>query len=191
MKLSVLPIWVLGVFAFCLFIARRAKHNQAINTKEARSAYVLLLTLFVWTLISTVLGIKGIHASPWLQERIPLLWQANVPVVIVVIGLLLSPTLRSALRGIVSSTPWHWLVFFSGVTHWGTGRSGQRDQRRNHIQLCVLGRHPRLFLRPLRSRRGVAGSAKSRQQSLPDGLELDRRSNHPTADIWFDELFYE
>jgi len=61
------------------------------------------------------MGIKEIHASPRLLERIPLLWQANVPVVILVIGLLLSPTLRSALRGIASSTPWHWFIFFEAL----------------------------------------------------------------------------
>ncbi len=61
--------------------------------------------------MSIMLGIKGIHASPSLRERIPLLWQANVPVVILVIGLLVSRNLRSSLRGIASGTPWHWLVF--------------------------------------------------------------------------------
>ena len=115
MKLSVLPILVIGVFAFCIFIARRAKRSQAINTEEARSVYLLLLAFFVWTLTSIVMGIKGIHASPRLLERIPLLWQASLPVVILVIGLLLSPTLRSALRGIASSTPWHWFVFFEAL----------------------------------------------------------------------------
>ncbi len=115
MKLSVLPILVIGVFAFCIFIARRAKRSQAINTEEARSVYLLLLAFFVWTLTSIVMGIKGIHVSPRLLERIPLLWQANVPVVILVIGLLISPALRSALRGIASSTPWHWFVFFEAL----------------------------------------------------------------------------
>ena len=114
MNISILPVFVIIVFAFCIFITRRAKTNQAINTAETRSVYVLLLMFFIWTVISIVLGIKGIHASPSLRERTPLLWQTNVPVVILVIGLLLSRTLRSALRGIASSTPWHWLVFFQG-----------------------------------------------------------------------------
>ena len=115
MKLSVLPILVICVFAFCIVIARRAKHNQAITREEARSVYLLLVTLLAWTLISIVLGIKGIHASSWLLERTPLLWQANVPIVILVVGLLFSRTLRGALRGIASSTPWHWLVFFQAL----------------------------------------------------------------------------
>ncbi len=115
MKFSILPIFLTGVFAFCLFITRRAKINRAINTAEVRSVYVLLLAFFVWTLISIALGITGIHASPALLERVPLLWQACVAVVILAVNLLLSGNLRSALRGIAASTPWHWLVFIQAL----------------------------------------------------------------------------
>lgn len=115
MKLSVLPILVIGVFAFCIFIARRARANQSITSAEARSVYLLLLMFFIWTLISVAMGIQEMHASPALMERIPLLWQACVPVIITIIGLLLSRKLRNALRGIASSTPWHWLVFFQAL----------------------------------------------------------------------------
>ena len=115
MKLSTLPILVACVFAFCVVLAQRAKQHQAITRAEARSVYLLLVALFVWTLTAAVLGIQGIHASPWLQERVPLLWQATVPVLIVAVGLLLSRTLRGALRGVASGTPWHWLVFFQGL----------------------------------------------------------------------------
>lgn len=115
MKLSVLPILVISVFTFCIAIARRARANQSITAAEARSVYILLFMFFVWTLMSVAMGIQGMHASPALLERVPLLWQACVPVIMVVIGLLLSRTLRSALRGIASSTPWHWLVFFQAL----------------------------------------------------------------------------
>jgi hypothetical protein len=49
------------------------------------------------------------------MERVPLLWQACVPVVILAIDLFLSRNLRSGLRGIASGTPWHWLVFFQAL----------------------------------------------------------------------------
>jgi hypothetical protein len=104
---------VIGIFAFCIFITYRARKNQSINTSEAHSVYILLLAFFIWTLIVIVLGIKGIHVS--LMERVPLLWQACIPVVILVIDLLLSRNLLSALRGIASGTPWHWLVFFQAL----------------------------------------------------------------------------
>jgi len=109
MKASVLPILVLLIFIFCIGITRRARLNQSISVAEGRSVYALLLAFFAWTVIAVVLGIKGIHPS--LMEHIPLLWQACVPVVLLTIGLIFSRTLRSGLRGIVATTPWHWLVF--------------------------------------------------------------------------------
>jgi hypothetical protein len=115
MKFSILYISVIIVFAFCLLIARRAKRHQSVNVAEVRSVYLLLLVFFVWTLISFALGITGVHTSPSLLERVPLLWQACVPIIILAIALLLSRTLRSALRGIAVSTPWHWLVFLQAL----------------------------------------------------------------------------
>lgn len=115
MKFSILPIFLTAVFAFCFLITRRAKTNRAINTAEVRSVNFLLLAFFVWTMISIALGMKGLHASPALMERVPLLWQACMPIAILAINLLLSRNLRSALRGIAASTPWHWLVFFQAL----------------------------------------------------------------------------
>ncbi len=106
MKCSILPVFLIGIFAFCIFITYRARRNQSINTPEVHSVYFLLLALFIWTLIATVLGIKGIHVS--LMESVPLLWQACISVVILVIALLLSQNLISALRGIASGNPCHW-----------------------------------------------------------------------------------
>lgn len=109
MKVSVLPIFIILIFIFCIGITRRAKLNQSISVAEARSVYGLLLAFFSWTVLAAILGIKGIHIS--LMQHIPLLWQACVPIVLLITGLIFSPTLRSGLRGIVANTPWHWLVF--------------------------------------------------------------------------------
>ena len=113
MKFSILPIFVIIIFVFCIFITRRAKNHQAINTAEERSVYFLLLTFIVWMLISIVLGINDLHVR--LMESVPLLWQPCIPVIILGIDLFLSRNLRSGLRGIASSAPWHWLVFFQGL----------------------------------------------------------------------------
>ncbi len=109
MKVSIVPVLVIIVFIFCVGITRRAKTNQSINAAEARSVYALLLAFLGWTVITVVLGIKGTHIS--LMEHIPVLWQACVPVVLATIGLIFSRTLRNGLRGIVATTPRHWLVF--------------------------------------------------------------------------------
>jgi hypothetical protein len=113
MKFSALYVLIPAVFAFCIFIIRRAKKNHSINEAETRSLYLLLLAFFIWTLISLVLGIKGIHLS--LMKHLPLLWQACIPIIIAVIYLIFSKTLRNALRGIASATPWHWIVFLQAL----------------------------------------------------------------------------
>ena len=115
MKPSILPVFVIIVFGFCVFITLRAKRGQSITSGQAASVYLLLLSLFGWTLISAVLGLKGIHTSKLLLQRVPLLWQACVPVFIAAVHLSISRSLRSALRAIADSTPTHWPVFFQAL----------------------------------------------------------------------------
>jgi len=112
MKFSVVPIFVVFVFSFCVFLTYRAQKNGAIVRSEARNVYFLFFVLFVWTLISAGFSIKGGEMSSVFHESIPFLWQACVPVVIVVFALLFSSSLRSAMRCIASGTPAHWFVFF-------------------------------------------------------------------------------
>ncbi len=112
MKSSILPILLIVVFIFYIFLIRRGKDNKSITTMEANSAFLLLSVFFAWTLVSTFLGIKELHVSRAFMKQVPFLWQACVPVLILIIALFFSSNLRSALRGLASSTPWHWLVFF-------------------------------------------------------------------------------
>jgi hypothetical protein len=138
-----MPIFIVIVFAFCFFITYRANKNQSINTAEARSVYFLLLALFVWTLISIAMGIRDLHVT--LMEHVPLLWQANVAIVILVIALFFSRNLRSGLRGIASGTPWHWLVFFQA------------------LRIGALGSVIKGIIWYFRSHRGLAAAAESHQ----------------------------
>ena len=113
MKLSILPVFVVFVFIFCIAITRRARSNESIKAAEARSVYALLLSFFAWTLVAVVLGIKGTHVE--LMARVPLLWQPFVPVVLLSTAFTFSGTLRSGLRGIATSTPGYWLVFIQAL----------------------------------------------------------------------------
>jgi len=110
MKISITPVFVALVFVFCIAITRRARSHGSINTAEARSVYVLILVFWVWTLIAVGLGIRETHLA--LMSRVPLLWQALVPVVLLLIAFAFSGNLRRGLRGIARSTPGHWFVFF-------------------------------------------------------------------------------
>ncbi len=113
MKLSLVPLLVVLILAFAVFITRRAKKKQAISGAEARSVYFLVLVFAVWTAVVIALGMGDIHVA--LMDQIPLLWQSGIPVTILFINLILSRNLRRALHGIASSTPQHWLVFFQAL----------------------------------------------------------------------------
>ena len=113
MRLSILPIFVILVFVFCLLITLRARRGGSINRAEARSVYYLVLALVAWTVVLVGLGINGIHVA--LMKSVPLLWQAGVPVGIAMIGFVVSGNLRPAVRGIATSTPGLWLVLIQAL----------------------------------------------------------------------------
>ena len=113
MRLSILPIFVILVFVFCLLITLRARRGGSINRAEARSVYYLVLALVAWTVVLVGLGINGIHVA--LMKSVPPLWQAGVPVGIAMIGFVVSGNLRPAVRGIATSTPGLWLVLIQAL----------------------------------------------------------------------------
>jgi len=113
MKMSLLPLLVSMVFIFCFALTRRAGMNQYISVAEKHRVYTLLLALLLWTWVSTLLGMRGTHLL--LMQRIPLLWQACVPVIIVITGMLVSKKLQSGVHALVANTPWHWLIFIQAL----------------------------------------------------------------------------
>jgi hypothetical protein len=121
MKISVIPFFILFLFAFIVLITRRARHNRSITGKEAGSLYTLIGALAIWTLVSTGMGLAGLHTSDWLFQTVPLLWQAVLPVVIVMTPFLLSKRLQGALLGVAVSTPVVWLVLIQALRIGGLG----------------------------------------------------------------------
>ncbi len=112
MNISILPVFVLPIFAFCIFLTRRAQNNQTITKEEAKSVTAMLIAFTLWTVISVVLGFRGVHLS--LMEKSPFLWQSFVPVTVLMIALLF-PTIRSGLSKIATSTPGYWFVFIQAL----------------------------------------------------------------------------
>lgn len=103
-----LPLFVALVFIFCFAITYRAKIKGLIDAMEARSIYILLTGLLIWTLLSALLGVQGFHTQFALD--IPFLWQAFVPVILWISAFLISSRFRSGLLGICTATPSHWLI---------------------------------------------------------------------------------
>ena len=115
MKLSIVPLFVLLVFAFCIFITHRARRDEAMSEIETRSVYIFIGGLFLWTVAAAFLGLRGIHSSPELLDRVPFLWQAFVAVAMWMAMYIFSSTLRGALNGLADSTPATWLVFVQAL----------------------------------------------------------------------------
>ena len=115
MKLSILPFLVMAVFCFSVWIARRAEKQQIIRTAEARSVYILMAVLLLWTLASGLLGLMGVHQQPLVRQAVPFLWQAAVPVILLLTALWFSPNLRSAAAKLAVHSPQHWLAFFQAL----------------------------------------------------------------------------
>ncbi len=113
MLMSILPIYTALVFAICLSLVYRAQTHGALLRKEASAVYGLFAIFAVWAVVVTILGLKGIHIS--LMAKIPLLWQAFIPMTIWMTAFALSRTLRRALWAIAKATPRHWLVLIQSL----------------------------------------------------------------------------
>ncbi len=115
MNLSIVPSYVLLVFAFCIFIIYWARRNRAMSQVETRSVYFFVAGLFGWTVVATIFGLRGIHSSPELLERIPFLWQAFVAIAMWMVMYAFSNNFRGAMNGLADATPATWLVFVQAL----------------------------------------------------------------------------
>lgn len=115
MNFSILPIYIVLLFAFYFFLVRRANKTGLIDAGQVRAVHLLLGSLMIWSVVAAVMGLMGVHASRELLEGYPVIWQARVPVVILAIYLLVSGNARQGLKGTMRATPLSWAVFFQGL----------------------------------------------------------------------------
>ena len=64
MKPSILPILIVVLFAFIIFITQRAKRGGKITLTQARAVNILILALGAWTAGSFILGLRGVTYVP-------------------------------------------------------------------------------------------------------------------------------
>ena len=64
MKFSTLPFLLATVLMFIAMITRRAVKLDYIQPQNAKNVYYLLGILGLWTVVSSILAIKGFYASP-------------------------------------------------------------------------------------------------------------------------------
>ncbi len=103
---STLPILVICLFGFLLWMVARARSSAAISGGQARGAYWLVGVLVIWTVVLTGLGMRGVHQAVATWPVAPrVLWQAAAPVAIVMLALLV-PSLRATVAIVGDVTPW-------------------------------------------------------------------------------------
>lgn len=112
MTLSTLPMVILLIYgAFWFQINRLFRQGKLDITQKIAFAMMLCVLLF-WALILGNQSSRGLLTTTAFQELAPGYWLPFVPVVVVVLGLLLSPALRTGIVILLDETPAHWL---SGV----------------------------------------------------------------------------
>lgn len=111
--MSILPIYTGLVLGLCFVLVVRAQGRVGLSTFETMAAYGLMACFLAWTAVAVALGQRGLHVT-WM-ERIPLLWQAMVPMAIWMTGVALSPALRRTLRKVARATPAHWLALVQAL----------------------------------------------------------------------------
>lgn len=112
-SISILPFYVVLVFGFLTAIVRRASRSHRLTARESIHLYGLIFALLVWTGVVVVMGVQNLHLD--LAKRIPLLWQALVPVAIWTTAAMLSPTTRRSLHKLAIATPPHWLTWIQAL----------------------------------------------------------------------------
>jgi len=110
MSFSLPPLFALALLAFLLWMACRARRSAAISSGQSRGAYGLVAALALWSVVLVALGLGGVHEALAAWPVAPqVLWQAVVPVAIVMLALLV-PSLREALAILGDVTPWRALI---------------------------------------------------------------------------------
>ncbi|WP_019508662.1 hypothetical protein [Pleurocapsa sp. PCC 7319] len=115
MKISTLPFLLATVLGFITIITRRAVKLGYIQPQNAKNVYYLLGVLGLWTVVSSILAIKGFYASPRFWALLPGLWFPFVPVSFCLIPFAISSQFRDSLIKILNATPIYWLVYLQGL----------------------------------------------------------------------------
>ncbi len=110
MKFSSIPLLIVIVFGFTIFLVFRLKRLSLINKAERNRLIFLVVALLSWGGVSGFLSHEGAYVSEGFLTKAPGYWLPFIPVMIVIVLMLASRTLRDGLRKLVDGTPGHWLT---------------------------------------------------------------------------------
>ncbi len=108
---SITPLLLIGLLTAIAIRVHRTATAGLLKPRGAWSVHGLLLILLGWGITSATLALAGVYRSPRFLALLPGLWLPLIPFVISIGGVLLSTTLRGALRAVADhTTPRFWYL---------------------------------------------------------------------------------
>lgn len=77
--------------------------------------YIYLLWVTAYGVATSILGARGVYISKDLLKLLPGFWLQFVTVAVCVLPIVLFAEVRTGMRHIVDTTPWHWFAYFHGL----------------------------------------------------------------------------
>ncbi len=114
MQLSLTPILLAVELGFLFMLAWRCGRLAPAPAKMG-PVYVYLVWITAYGIFISILGAHGVYTSDALLKTLPGFWLPLVAVAAALVPLVLFRGVRSGMRHIVDSTPWHWFAYFHGL----------------------------------------------------------------------------
>ena len=109
--MTIIPVLIICELLFFPFLAWKARRDRNINTRQMTATFLPFFGLFLWTIITVILGISGIYDSENFYKLYPALWIPAIPMIVVFASLGI-PIVLKGIRSVLDITPAYWLVFF-------------------------------------------------------------------------------
>ena len=115
MTFSTLPI-LCTIQLMAIYWATAKSHKSGkISVCQKKYINSLLVSLSMWGVMSTFLGVSGYYQSDGFLSSLPGLWITQIPILIVMIPWIVSKSLRQGIDAIIDNTPLHLIMGFEGL----------------------------------------------------------------------------
>ncbi len=114
MQISLTPILLALELGFLFMLAWRCG-RLAPAQGNIGPVYFYLLWVTVYSIITSILGARGVYISDGLLKTLPGFWLQLITVAVTVLPIVLFSSVRIGMRRIVDTTPWHWFAYFHGL----------------------------------------------------------------------------
>ncbi len=115
MKFSSLPFLLTALFLFIVVVTRRTVRLGKLQPGHARAIYGVVVSLAMWSVISSSLALSGFYKSSTFFALLPGLWFPLIPLGICLVPFITSVRFRHTLQTIVDTTPVTWFVYLQAL----------------------------------------------------------------------------